>query len=101
MDFYGVFAAVIISILVIILLVVLIILGIKMIRMVEKVDVVLDDVQTKVSKLNGFFDMINTFTDTMSYVTDRFVGVAVSGINKMFKKRKNKKKKKEEDDINE
>lgn len=100
MEFFEVFFPVIISILVIILLVVLIILGIKMIRMIEKVDVVVDDVQTKVSKLNGFFDMINTLTDTMSYVSDRFVNMAVSSINRVFKKRKSKKNRKE-DGINE
>jgi len=46
-------------------------------------------------KLNGVFDVIDSATDTLSIVSDKVVGIIVSGLVSLFSK---KKKKEEETD---
>lgn len=82
----------------IVLLVVLIVLGIKLIETIDRANVVLADIEKKVNVLNGFFGVIDTITDTLSYVSDNIVNGIVSGISRLFdtgKSKKNTKKKKE------
>lgn len=77
-----------------ILLVVLIILGIKLIKAVDKTNEILTDTYNKTKSLNGFFNMIDTLTDTLSNLSDNLVSGISGVIGKIFHRRS----KKEEDD---
>lgn len=67
-----------------ILLVVLIILGIKLIVTMNKIENVVDDINTKVKSLNGLFSMIDYTTDKLALISDRFVDTVSSLIKKIF-----------------
>ena len=67
-----------------ILLVVLIILGIKLIITMNKIENVVDDINTKVKSLNGFFSMIDYTTDKLALISDRFVDTVSSLIKRIF-----------------
>ncbi len=82
----------------IVLLIVLIILGIRLIETIDKINVVLNDIERKTKSLNGVFHMIDTVTDTLSYLSDGLIEGIVSGVSKIFTRREKKKKKKEIDD---
>ncbi len=83
----------ILYLLLIILVVVLIILIVKLIKTIGKVDRVVEDVNYKVNKLNGLFEIIDYTTDSLVSFNDRIVNFVSNGIVSFFKKRKNKKKK--------
>lgn len=70
-----------------ILLVVLIILGIKLIKAVDKTNEILIDTYNKTKSLNGFFDMIDTLTDTLSNLSDNLVCGITNVIGKIFHRR--------------
>lgn len=70
-----------------ILLVVLIILGIKLIITMNKIEVVVDDINKKVKTLDGFFSMIDFTTDKLAMLSDRFVDAATSLIKKLFRRK--------------
>lgn len=74
-----------------ILLVVLIVLCVKVINTLTKVNKVVDDVNFKVNKLNGVFNIIDSTTDALSLASDKIVDFIVNGISNLFsKKNKNK-----------
>ena len=77
-----------------VLLVVLIVLVIKLIGTVDRTNEVLDDIEKKTKSLNGLFDVIDTFTDTMSIISDSVVTTITSFLGHF---RKGKKRKKEND----
>lgn len=79
-----------------ILLVVLIILCVKAISTLSKVNQVVDDVNHKVNKLNGVFNIIDSTTDALALASDKIVGFIASGITNLFSK-KSKKKEESED----
>lgn len=70
-----------------ILLVVLIILGIKMINTMNKIDVVVDDINKKVKSLDGFFSIIDFTTDKLAMFSDRLVDSVSSLIKRIFKRK--------------
>lgn len=70
-----------------ILLVVLIILGVKLIITMNKIENVVDDINTKVKSLNGLFSIIDTTTDKLALLSDRVVDVVSSVIRKIFKRK--------------
>ena len=77
-----------------ILLVVLIILGIKLIITMNKIENVVDDINVKVDKLNGLFNIIDYTTDKLAIVSDKMVEGVSYVLKKMFfKKNKNKEEK--------
>ncbi len=82
----------------IVLLVVLIILGIKLIKIVDNMNIVLEDVQKKTKSLNGLFNAIDAITDTLSSVSDSIIASIMGIVGKVFHKRR---KKVEEMDENE
>ena len=61
-----------------------------MINTLKKVDEIVTNVNTKVSKLDRAFDVIDTLTDTLSSINDKVVSFIANSIRKLFK-RKNKK----------
>ncbi|MGE5456439.1 MAG: hypothetical protein ACM3O4_04990 [Ignavibacteriales bacterium] len=93
MECFNAVFPVIIYILLTILIIVLIILGIRLIKTLGKVDKVVDDVNRKVNKLDGLFNIVDATADTLSAFSDKIVNAIVSGITGLFGKRK----KKEED----
>ena len=80
-----------------ILVIVLIIFVIKLIKTLGKVDKVVDDVNRKVSKLDGVFNIIDTTTDTLALFSDKLTDFTVNKITSLFN-RKNKKKEEEENE---
>lgn len=85
---------VIIYILLIILIVILIIFMIKAFDTLKKIDTTIDDVNSKMNKLNGVFSIVDRSADAINTVTDKMISVISGGITKIFKRRK----KKEEDE---
>lgn len=79
-----------------VLLVVLIILGVKLIKTVDKTNEILEDAYNKTKSLNGFFNAIDSITDTLSNLSDSIVSNITGIIGKVF--RRKKKKLEEEDD---
>lgn len=80
-----------------ILLVVLIILGIKMIKTMNKIDIVVNDINAKMGSLNGFFSMIDFTTDKLALISDRFVDAVSSLIRKLFKRDKKEEEESEDE----
>ena len=89
---------IIIYVLLIILLIVAIIIGIKLIGTIGKVDVLLDDVTTKVKTLDRLFNLVDYASDKVSLITDTVVGFVTNNLKKLFG---GNKKINEEDAINE
>jgi len=79
-----------------ILLVVLIILGIKLIITMNKINLVVDDVNKKVKSLDGLFSVIDMATDKLALLSDRMVDTITLLIKKLFKPKNRK-----EDETNE
>lgn len=80
-----------------ILLVVLIVLGVKLIITMNKIENVVDDINTKVKSLNGFFSMIDYTTDKLALLSDRFVDIVSSLVKKIFARKEEKKKNEEQE----
>ena len=74
----------------IVLVIILIILGIKLLRTLKKVDNVIDDVNEKMNKVDGVFNIIDKTTDYASTISDKIVGGISNFISSLFKKRKGK-----------
>lgn len=82
-----------------VLLIVVIILVTRLISTVDKVNVLLDDVEDKSQKLNGLFDAFEKLGDTVSAANNKVTGFIAGIASKMFKeKKKSKKVKIEEED---
>ena len=59
---------------------------------------VVDDINTKVSSLNGVFSIIDATTDKLALLSDRMVDGISLIIRKLFAKKNKKSKEKENDD---
>lgn len=70
-----------------ILLVVLIILGIKMIITMNKIEIVVDDINKKVKTLDGFFSVIDFTTDKLAMLSDKLVDSISSFIKRILKRK--------------
>ncbi len=81
-----------------VLLVVIIILITKLISTVDKVNILLDDIEEKSQSLNGLFDAIGRVGDTLSAANNRITGFIAGVASKLFKQKKKRKKDIEEDD---
>lgn len=81
-----------------ILLIVLIVLGIKLIITINKIDVIVDDINGKVTKLNGIFQLIDVATDKLALFNDKIVDVISALVHKIFVKKKNNGKGEEENE---
>lgn len=96
---------IIIYILLIVLIIVAIAIGIKILTTLSKVDVLLDDVTSKMKSLDKLFDVVDFATDKMSLVTEVLIGFLTTTFGKVFgpvkKSRKKKKKTEEEEEIDE
>ena len=81
-----------------ILLVVLIVLGIKLIITINKIDTMVDDINGKVSKFNGVFQIIDVTTDKLALISDKIVDGLSFMLRKLFAKKDNTKGKEEDID---
>lgn len=83
-----------------VLLIVVIIFITKLMTTVDKVNILLDDIEGKSQSLNGLFDAISKVGDTLSAANNRVTGFIAGIASKLFKeKRKRKKEKAEEEDL--
>ena len=89
---------IILYILLSILVVVLIILIFRAMGTLKKVDKTLDDVNSKMGKLNGVFNLVDRSADAVNLFTDKIVSAITVGAVNLFKKHK---KKKEEEKVDE
>ncbi len=80
-----------------ILLVVLIVLGIKLIMVINKMQLVVDNVDRKVNSLNRLFSIIDNTTDRLSLISDKIVDYITVVLKTIFR-RKKKKESDEEDE---
>lgn len=80
----------------IVLVIILIILGIKLIKTLKKVDSVIDDVNGKMSRLTGIFDIIDKTTDYASLISDKVLNAIYSVVNVFTKRKKGHDKYEEE-----
>ena len=72
----------------IVLIVIFIILGIKLIKTLTKVDQIIDDVNNKMDKVDGVFNIIDRTTDYASSISDKIIGAISSFVGMFFKKKK-------------
>jgi len=72
------------------LIIILIVLGIRLMRTLRKVDNVIDDVNNKMGKVDGLFNIIDRTTDYASTISDKVINGIASFISVLFKKRKGK-----------
>lgn len=96
MDMLGVVFPTIMYILGSILLVVLIVFIIRAIITLDKVNLLLDDISSKVKSLDGIFNAINTTSSAISAVGDRLLEKVVNIFSKLSSRRKRKKREGEE-----
>lgn len=78
---------IIIYILLIVLIIVAIILGIKLLITLNKVDKVVDNVETKVNSLNDLFDIISVTTNRFELIYSKASDFFVGLFEKIFKKK--------------
>ena len=81
-----------------VLLIVVIILITRLISTVDKVNILLDDIEDKSQSLNGLFDAVGKVGDTISAANNRLTGFVAGVASKMFKEKKKKKKESVEED---
>ena len=72
----------------IILVVIFIVLGIKLIKTLKKVDEVIDDVNFKMNKVNGVFEIIDRTTDYASTISDKIISGLSKFVNSLLKRKK-------------
>lgn len=73
-----------------IFLVVLIILGVKLINTMNKINLMVDDINKKVSSLDNLFSIIDMTTDKLSLLSDRMIDGITFVIKKLFSHKKRK-----------
>ena len=78
----------ILFILLIILVIIFIIVGIRLIRTLKKVNIVIDDVNVKMNKVDGVFDIIDKTTDYASSISDKIIGAITGFIGTLLRKKK-------------
>lgn len=86
-DLLGEFLPVVLYVVVITLVIILSILGVKLIMLVNKLNRISDNVETKVNSLNGIFSVVDKISSTGSMVFDRVANSIVDTIGKFRKKK--------------
>ena len=87
MELFDILLPILIGVL-IVLVIFLIGLVIKLINTVEKVNGILDDVNRKLIKVDGLFDLIDRTADCASNFSDKIVTSISNTINKIFRRKK-------------
>ena len=79
-----------------VLLIVLIIVGIKLIGLLDKFDRIADNVEVKITSLDGAFNFVDKFSDSVAMVSDSLVSGTVKLLSNVFGKNKTSKEDEEE-----
>lgn len=72
----------------IVLVIVFIVLGIKLMHTLKKVDIVLDDVNNKMAKVDGVFNIIDMTTDYAASIGDKIIGTISNIVNTLIGRKK-------------
>lgn len=88
MEFLLDFLPIIIYILLIVLISFCIYFVLKAIKIADSVNLLLEDVQDKISTLDGFFKVINFTTEKINAISERIVDAVISLFGRLFHKRK-------------
>ncbi len=72
----------------IILVIFLIVLIIRLIKTLNRVDIILDDVNRKMIKVDGLFDIIDRTTDYASSISDKVISSISNAINFVFRRKR-------------
>lgn len=70
-----------------IVLIVFIVLGIRLIKTLNRVDYLIDDINTKSGKLNGIFDIVDNGADALASVSDIAVGFLTRTVRNLFERK--------------
>ena len=95
--FLSTYLPIIIYILLCILIVLLIVICVKVLRSINKVEKIIDDVDTKVKSINGVFHVMDNLTDKLSVIVEGISDSIVGVVKAISNKRKKKKYEEEED----
>ena len=95
MEIFTQTLTVIIYVLLIILIGVLIAFVLRAFGTLKKLDSTIDDVNAKMNKLNGVFNIVDRSADAINMVTDKLTSSIVNGFGKLFSKKPKKKEEKE------
>lgn len=87
-QFLGAYLPILIYILLCILIVLLIIICVKVIKAMNRVEEIIDDVDKKVKSLNGIFSIVDNVTDKLSALTEVISDSVVLLFKSIFKKNK-------------
>lgn len=77
---------IVIDVLLVVLLTVLIIIGIKVIKVMDRVKLIINDVEGKLATLNGFFSLLDTINSKVTLFSDKVISMAESLVSKLFNK---------------
>lgn len=92
MVFLNEFLPIIIYILLIVLITFLIVVTVKLSKTMDKVDSIVDDVDSKLKSLDPVFDLVEGVSGKANLISDRFLSFVLSFVNKLFKSKKKEKK---------
>lgn len=81
------FLSILLHISLITLIIVFIVIGFRLIKTLGKVENIIDDINGKMNKVNGIFDIIDKTTDYASNMSDKVLN-AVSRLFNIFTRRK-------------
>ena len=98
MEFLNEFLPIIIYILLIVLIVILIVLALKCNKTMDKVDLIVDDVDKKVKTFDDLFEAIDNVNSKINMVSDRAINIALGIGDKLFGRKKKRKEIEEEYD---
>ena len=87
MEIFDILLPILVGVL-IVLVIFLIGFVIKLINTVEKINGILDDVNRKLIKVDGLFDLIDKTTDYASNFSDKITSSISNAINKIFRRKK-------------
>ncbi len=79
---------IILYLLLIVLVVVSIVFIVRLNKVIDKIDKVVDEVDIKVKKLNGVFEIVDRTADTLNMISDKTINFIVGGINRIFRRKK-------------
>lgn len=82
----------------IVLIVILIIIALRFLKIMDKVDEILENVEEKVNSFNGAFTVIKSAADGIASISDSFVYNVTSLISKVFGKFNKRNSYKEDED---
>lgn len=92
MEFLNSFLPIVLYIVAIILLIILIMVGLRLLRILDRIDVIVDNVEEKINSFNGAIQVFSKAATGIANFSDSVVFGITNTVSKIFHK-----KKKEED----